>query len=94
MVTPLPTAPYMGAWTVIANTGVIPWATDDSAPRLTAVHPPRYSVVRDLQSAEEFLERLENFGLVVGVATDKRLTHVVPATLEGGVKLYWLFVRE
>ncbi|KAL3216865.1 hypothetical protein MRX96_032744 [Rhipicephalus microplus] len=44
-------------------------------------------------SPEEFLERLENFCLVTGVAADKRLTHVVPAALEGGAKLWWRFVR-
>lgn len=93
MATPLPTAPHVGAWAVTANTGAVPRATDDSAPRLAATHLPRYSGVRDLQSPEEFLERLENFCLVTGVAADKRLTHVVPAALEGGAKLWWRFVR-
>ncbi|KAL3193620.1 hypothetical protein MRX96_016967 [Rhipicephalus microplus] len=91
MATPLPTASHVGAWTV--NTGAVPRATDDSAPRLAAAHLPRYSGARDLQSPEEFLERLENFCLVTGVAADKRLTHVVPAALEGGAKLWWRFVR-
>ncbi|KAL3196312.1 hypothetical protein MRX96_001653 [Rhipicephalus microplus] len=93
MVTPLPTAPHVGAWTVIANTGAVPRATDDSAPRLASAHLPRYSCARDLQSPEEFLERLENFCLVTGVNANKRLTHVVPAVLEGGAKLWWRFVR-
>ncbi|KAL3203329.1 hypothetical protein MRX96_041945 [Rhipicephalus microplus] len=91
MATPLPMAPHVGAWTV--NTGAVPRATDGSAPRLAAAHLPRYSGARDLQSPEEFLERLENFCLVTGVAADKRLTHVVPAALEGGAKLWWRFVR-
>ncbi|KAL3242107.1 hypothetical protein MRX96_021474 [Rhipicephalus microplus] len=93
MATPLPTAPHVGAWNGAANTGAAPRATDDSAPRLAAAHLPRYSGARDLQSPEEFLERLENFCLVTGVAADKRLTHVVPAALEGGAKLWWRFVR-
>ncbi|KAH8032159.1 hypothetical protein HPB51_023303 [Rhipicephalus microplus] len=91
MATPLPTTLHVGAWTV--NTGAVPRATDDSAPWLAAAYLPRYSGARDLQSPEEFLERLENFCLVTGVAADKRLTHVVPAALEGGVKLWWRFVR-
>ncbi|KAL3178148.1 hypothetical protein MRX96_038668 [Rhipicephalus microplus] len=91
MATPLPTAPHVGAWTV--NTGAVPRVTDDSAPRLATAHLPRYSGARDLQSPEEFLERLENFCLVTGVAADKRLTHMVPAALEGGAKLWWRFVR-
>ncbi|KAL3172469.1 hypothetical protein MRX96_048859 [Rhipicephalus microplus] len=65
MATPLPTAPHVGAWTGAANTGAVPRATDDSAPRLAAA-PPRYTGARDLQSPEEFLERLENFCLVTG----------------------------
>ncbi|KAH8037105.1 hypothetical protein HPB51_008529 [Rhipicephalus microplus] len=93
MVTPLLTAPHVGAWTVIANTGAVPRATDDSAPWLAAVHLPRYSCVRDLQSPEEFLEHLENFCFVTGVAADKRLTQVIPAVLEDGAKLWWQFVR-
>ncbi|KAL3228848.1 hypothetical protein MRX96_023749 [Rhipicephalus microplus] len=76
----LPTAPHVGAWTVIANTGAVARATDNSAPRLAAAHLPRYSGARDLQSPEEFLERLENFCLVTGVAADKRLTHVKNTT--------------
>ncbi|KAH8030155.1 hypothetical protein HPB51_006587 [Rhipicephalus microplus] len=55
--------------------------------------PPLYSGVRDLQLPEEFLERLKNFCFVTGVAADKRPTHVVPAALEGGTKLWWRFVR-
>ncbi|KAL3199533.1 hypothetical protein MRX96_013856 [Rhipicephalus microplus] len=46
-----------------------------------------------LQSPEEFLERLQNFCLVTGVADDKRLTHVVPAALEHGANWWWRFVR-
>ncbi|KAL3211327.1 hypothetical protein MRX96_052065 [Rhipicephalus microplus] len=92
MAMPLPTAPHVGAWTVIANTGAVPRATDDSALRLAAAHLPRYSSARDLQSPEEFFERLENC-LVTGVAADQRLTLVVPAALEGGAKLWWQFVR-
>ncbi|KAL3183736.1 hypothetical protein MRX96_033814 [Rhipicephalus microplus] len=72
MATPLPTAPHVGAWAGVANTGAVPRATDDSAPRLAAAHLPRYSGARDLQSPEEFLERLENFCLMTGVAADKR----------------------
>ncbi|KAL3182555.1 hypothetical protein MRX96_007229 [Rhipicephalus microplus] len=49
--------------------------------------------LRDKASPEEFLECLENFCLVTGVAADKRLTQVVPAALEGGAKLWWRFVR-
>ncbi|KAH8008915.1 hypothetical protein HPB51_007571 [Rhipicephalus microplus] len=86
MAMPLPTAPHVGAWTVIANTCAVPRATDGSALRLAAAHLPRYSGVGDLQSSKEFLERLESFCLVTGVAADKRLTHVVPAALEGGAK--------
>ncbi|KAL3210471.1 hypothetical protein MRX96_008715 [Rhipicephalus microplus] len=41
---------------------------------------------------KEFLERLENFCLVTGVAADKRLTRMVPAALESGEKLWWQFV--
>ncbi|KAH8032463.1 hypothetical protein HPB51_025916 [Rhipicephalus microplus] len=93
MATPLPTAPHVGAWTVIANTGTVPRATNDSAPQLAAAHLPRYFDTRDLQSLEKFLERLENFCLVTGVAANKRLTHVVPAALEGGAKSWWRFVR-
>ncbi|KAL3216555.1 hypothetical protein MRX96_032885 [Rhipicephalus microplus] len=66
MATPLPTALHVGAWTVIANTGAVSQATDDCAPQLAAAQLPRYSGVRDLQSPEEFLERLENFCLVMG----------------------------
>lgn len=88
MATPLPTAPHVGAWAVTANTAAVPRATDDSASRLAAMHLPRYSGVRDLQSPEEFLEHLENFCLVTGVAADKRMTHVAPAALEGGAKLW------
>ncbi|KAH8033516.1 hypothetical protein HPB51_013437 [Rhipicephalus microplus] len=93
MATPLPTAPHVGAWTVIANTGAVPWATNDSARRLAAAHLPRYSGARDLQSPEEFLERLKKFCLATGVAADKRLTHVVPDALEADAKLWWRFVR-
>lgn len=46
------------------------------------------------QSPEEFLERLENVCLVTGVILDKLLTQVVPAALEGGVKLRGHFVRR
>ncbi|KAL3231291.1 hypothetical protein MRX96_023339 [Rhipicephalus microplus] len=56
MATPLPTAPHVGAWTMIANTGAVFRATDDSAPRLAAAYLPRYSGARDLQPPEEFLE--------------------------------------
>ncbi|KAL3189236.1 hypothetical protein MRX96_002908 [Rhipicephalus microplus] len=94
LATPLPTAPHVGAWTLIAKPGVVPRATDDSAPSVRCCAPsPRYSCVKDLQSPEEFLERLENFCLVTGVTADKRLTHVVPDALEGGAKLSWRFVR-
>ncbi|KAH8039547.1 hypothetical protein HPB51_007449 [Rhipicephalus microplus] len=31
---------------------------------------------------------------LAGVAADKRLTHVVPAAIEGGAKLWWWFVRR
>lgn len=93
MATPLPTSPHVGAGAVTVATGAVLRATDDSAHRLAATHFPRYSGVRDLQSPEEFLERLENFCLVTGVAADKRLTQVVPAALEGGAKLWWRFVR-
>ncbi|KAL3211540.1 hypothetical protein MRX96_036360 [Rhipicephalus microplus] len=43
MATLQPTAPHVGAWTVNANTGAVPRAIDDSAPRLAAAHLPRYS---------------------------------------------------
>ncbi|KAH7964871.1 hypothetical protein HPB49_001942 [Dermacentor silvarum] len=46
------------------------------------------------QSPEEFLARLETFCLVRSVAADKRLTHIVPAALEGSVKLWWQFVNS
>lgn len=41
-------------------------------PRIAA-QLPKFSGFSDLQSPEEFLERLENFCLVAGVAADKRL---------------------
>lgn len=95
MAAPLPTAATVMAavGAGAASVNVPHRVTEDAAPRLAAAPLPRYSGVRDLQSPEEFLERLENFCLVAGVAADKRLTQVVPAALDGGAKLWWRFVR-
>ncbi|KAH6942796.1 hypothetical protein HPB50_010738 [Hyalomma asiaticum] len=65
----------------------------DCAPRPSGSQPPRFAGFRDAQSPEEFLDRLETFCLVTGVAAEKRLTHVVPATLEGSAKLWLRFVK-
>lgn len=62
-------------------------------PRIAA-QLPKYAGFSDLQSPEEFLERLENFCLITGVAADKRLSQVVPAALEGSAKLWWRFVGD
>ncbi|CAN7947185.1 unnamed protein product [Ixodes pacificus] len=62
-------------------------------PRIAA-QLAKFSGFSDLQSPEEFLERLENFCLVTGVAADKRLSQVVPAALEGSAKLWWRFVGD
>lgn len=47
---------------------------------------------RDLQSPEEFLERLETFCIISGAPEEKRLTHVTLAVLEVSGKLWWHFV--
>ncbi|KAH6927864.1 hypothetical protein HPB50_009753 [Hyalomma asiaticum] len=65
----------------------------DCAPRPSGSQPPRFAGFGDAQSPEEFLDRLETFCLVTGVAAEKRLTHVVPAALEGSAKLWLRFVK-
>lgn len=54
--------------------------------------PPKFTGFNDLQSPEVFLERLENFCLVSGIDSARRLSNVVPAALEGSAKLWWRFV--
>ncbi|KAL3203800.1 hypothetical protein MRX96_041718 [Rhipicephalus microplus] len=53
--TSLPTAPHVGAWTGVANTGAVPWATDDSAPRLAAAHLPATPVLETCSRRRSFL---------------------------------------
>ncbi|KAH6924295.1 hypothetical protein HPB50_014707 [Hyalomma asiaticum] len=65
----------------------------DCAPRPSGSQPPRFAGFGDAQSPEEFLDRLETFCLVTGVAAEKSLAHVVPAALEGSAKLWLRFVK-
>lgn len=86
-------APMPARFAAAASTPVgMPVAAHDPVPKLAASHLPRYTGFRDLQSPEEFLERLETFCIVSGVSAEKRLSHVVPAALEESAKLWWRFV--
>ncbi|KAH8042739.1 hypothetical protein HPB51_025643 [Rhipicephalus microplus] len=81
-----------GAMTAAAAAAIQP--AIDCAPRASGSQPPRFAGFGDAQSPEEFLDRLETFCLVTGVAADKRLTHIVPAALEGSAKLWLRFVKS
>ncbi|KAH7958652.1 hypothetical protein HPB49_003809 [Dermacentor silvarum] len=54
--------------------------------------PLKFSGFDVLQSPEVFLERLENFCLVSGIYSAKMFSNVVPAALEGSVRLWWRLV--
>lgn len=75
-----------------ATTAAAVQPASECVPRSTGGQPPKYKGFNDPQSPEEFLDRLETFCLVSGVAADRRLTHIVPAALEGSAKLWWRFV--
>lgn len=68
--------------------------TGDCAPRSAGSQPPRFTGFSDTQSPEEFLDQLETFCLVTGIGADRRLSHVVPAALEGSAKLWLRFVKS
>ncbi|KAH7952243.1 hypothetical protein HPB52_020498 [Rhipicephalus sanguineus] len=67
--------------------------TGDCAPRSAGSQPSRFTGFSDTQSPEEFLDQLETFCLVTGIGADRRLSHVVPAALEGSAKLWLRFVK-
>ncbi|CAN7940261.1 unnamed protein product [Ixodes hexagonus] len=54
--------------------------------RATEVH--RFG---DLQSPEEFVDRLNSFCLLNAIKPEDRVTHVVPAALEGSARLWFQF---
>ncbi|KAH6936062.1 hypothetical protein HPB50_012981 [Hyalomma asiaticum] len=66
----------------------------DCALHSSGSQPPMFAGFGDAQSPEEFLDWLETFCLVTGVAADKRLTHTIPAALEGSAKLWLRFIKS
>ncbi|MDD9362562.1 MAG: hypothetical protein PV344_06540, partial [Anaplasma sp.] len=48
----------------------------------------------DLQSPEEFIDRLDSFCLLNGITPEDRLSRVVPAALESSAKLWFRFTEN
>lgn len=69
-------------------------AVATAAQRFVALEPPKFAGFGDLQSPDEFLDRLDSFCLLNGVKPGDRLTHVVPAALEGSAKLWFRFTEK
>ncbi|KAG0426063.1 hypothetical protein HPB47_026808 [Ixodes persulcatus] len=73
----------------------------NGAPDLDSMHAlwtsaqlSRFSGFADLQSPEEFIEKLESYCLIHGVKPEDRISRVVPAVLDGSAKLWFRFAGE
>ncbi|KAH7963468.1 hypothetical protein HPB52_021235 [Rhipicephalus sanguineus] len=54
---------------------------------------PRCGGFWDVQTPEEFLSKVDNFGLINGVPAEDRVRHIVAAALDSSVKLWYRFTR-
>ncbi|KAG0442171.1 hypothetical protein HPB47_015764 [Ixodes persulcatus] len=69
-------------------------ATDPTQPtpwKCGNIQLPKFNGYEDHHNPSEFLEKFENFCLVTGIRSDKRVRQVLPAALEGTAKLWWRF---
>lgn len=82
---PIVPQPAMAALPMAAQIG-----TTDTH-QFLSLKPRRFARFGDLQSLEEFIDRLDSCCPLNGVKPEDRLTHIVPATLEGSAKLWFRF---
>lgn len=61
---------------------------------LVPLEPPKFAGFGDLHSPKEFVDRLESLCALNSVKTEARLTHLVPAALEGSAELWLRFKGE